>query len=121
LQRSEIERSGRKHPDNLDAYDLYLRALPHMVSITPANAGIAAGILEDALKLDPNYAAAHARLAHCHEILFLHLGFDDAERAAGLPHARFVISSATDDATALAIAAFQISLLSKDHEGALRH
>jgi adenylate cyclase len=118
LQRTEIERSRRKHPDNLDAYDLYLRALPHMASITPADAKIAAGILEGALKLDPNYAAAHARLAHCHEIFFSQLGFDDAERDAGLRHARFVTASATDDATALAIAAFQISLLSKDHEGA---
>jgi adenylate cyclase len=119
LQRSEIERSRRKHPDNLDAYDLYLRALPYMASVTPADARIAAGILQDALKLDPNYAAAHARLAHCHEILFSHLGFDDTERAAALRHARFVITSATDDATALAIAAFQIFLLSRDHEGAL--
>src|SRR5438105_3208293 len=33
LQRSEIERSRRKHPDNLNAYDLYLRALPHMAPI----------------------------------------------------------------------------------------
>jgi tetratricopeptide (TPR) repeat protein len=90
-----------------------------MASITPADARIAAGILQDALKLDPNYAAAHARLAHCHEIFFSHLGFDDAERAAALHHARFVITSATDDATALAIAAFQIFLLSRDHEGAL--
>ena len=118
LQRSEIERSRRKHPSNLDAYDLYLRALPHMASVTPADARIAVGILEEALKRDPNYAAAHARLAHCHEIFFSHLGFDEAERAAGLRHARFVMTSATDDATALAIAAFQISLLSKDHEGA---
>jgi hypothetical protein len=43
LQRSEIERARRKHPDNLDAYDLYLRALPHLASITPANARTAAG------------------------------------------------------------------------------
>jgi len=119
LQRSEIERSRRKHPDNLNAYDLYLRALPHMAPVTPADARIAAGILQDALKLDPNYVAAHARLAHCHEILFSHLGFDDTERAAALRHARFVITSPTDDATALAIAAFQIFLLSKDHEAAL--
>jgi TolB-like protein/class 3 adenylate cyclase/Tfp pilus assembly protein PilF len=119
LQRSEIERARRKHPDNLDAYDLYLRALPHLASITPANARIAAGFLERALELDPNYAAAHARLAHCHEILFSHLGFDDAERRAGIRHARFVMTSATDDATALAIAAFQASLLGRDHEAAL--
>ena len=28
VQRSEIERARRKRPDNLNAYDLYLRALP---------------------------------------------------------------------------------------------
>ncbi len=28
LQRSEIERSRRKRPENLDAYDLFLRAMP---------------------------------------------------------------------------------------------
>jgi len=63
LQRSEIERSGRKRPENLGAYDLYLRALPHMGPMAPADAKIAAGFLEDALKLDTNYAAAHALLA----------------------------------------------------------
>src|ERR1700719_1509998 len=32
LQRSEIERARRKRPESLDAYDLYLRAVPHMAS-----------------------------------------------------------------------------------------
>ena len=35
LQRSEIERSRRKRPENLDAYDLYLRALPHVAAQMP--------------------------------------------------------------------------------------
>jgi len=74
VQRSEIERSRRKAPENLDAYDLYLRALPHMASVMPADARIAAGFLEDALKLDPNYAAAHGLLAWCHEIFFARAG-----------------------------------------------
>ncbi|HLW89681.1 MAG TPA: adenylate/guanylate cyclase domain-containing protein, partial [Roseiarcus sp.] len=74
LRRSEIERSRRKRPENLDAYDLYLRAVPHMASIMPSDARIAAGFLEDALKLDPNYAAAHALLAWCHEIFFARAG-----------------------------------------------
>src|SRR5580698_6992260 len=46
VRRSEIERSRRKRPENLDAYDLYLRALPHMVSLMPADARIAAGLLK---------------------------------------------------------------------------
>ena len=71
LRQSEIERSRRKRPENLDAYDLYLRALPHVASAMPADARIAAGFLEDALRLDPNYAAAHAFIAWCHEICFM--------------------------------------------------
>jgi adenylate cyclase len=63
LQRSEIERARRKPPENLDAYDLYLRALPHMASVMPTDVRIAARFLEDSLKLDPNYAAAHGLLA----------------------------------------------------------
>ena len=119
LQKSEIERSRRKHPDNLDAYDLYLRALPHMEFIRPADARIAAGFLEDAINLDPNLAAAHARLAHCHEICFLNDGFDEEERSAGIRHARATIASGVDDATALAIAAFVINNLGKDHAAAM--
>ena len=32
VRQSEIEHSRRKRPENLDAYDLYLRALPHLAS-----------------------------------------------------------------------------------------
>ena len=119
LRKSEIERSRRKRPENLDAYDLYLRVLPHMVSLMPAEARIAARFLEDALKLYPNYAASHATLAWCHEICFHRGGFDEADKIAGLRHARSAVASGTDDATALAVAAFVISNLSKDHKAAL--
>ena len=67
LRQSEIERSRRKRPENLDAYDLYLRALPNVTLMTAEGAGIGARLLDDALTLDPNYAAAHAHLAWCHE------------------------------------------------------
>ena len=82
LRQSEIEHSRRKRPENLDAYDLYLRALPHLASVMPADARIAAGFLEDALRLDPNYAAAHAFLAWCHEICFMG-GGSTSRRLAG--------------------------------------
>ena len=119
LQQSEIERSRRKRPENLDAYDLYLRALPHMMSMIPADARIAEGFLEDALKLDPNYAAAHALIAWCHEICYMRGGRDEADKIAGLRHARAAIASGTDDATALAVAAFALGILSKDYKTAV--
>jgi adenylate cyclase len=118
LKRSEIERSRRKPPENLDAYDLYLRALPHMASVMPADARLAAGFLERALVLDPNYAAAQALLAWCHEICFMRGGFDEADMIAGLAHARAAIASRTDDAASLAVAALVMSHLGKERETA---
>ena len=35
IRRAEIERAQRKRPESLDAYDHYLRALPHLVSACP--------------------------------------------------------------------------------------
>ena len=114
VRQSEIEHSRRKRPENLDAYDLYLRALPHLASVMPADAKIAARFLEDALKLSPDYAAAHAFLAWCHEICFMRGGYDEHEKIAGLRHARIAIASGTDDATALAIAAFVVAWLNRE-------
>ena len=116
LQRSEIERSRRKPPENLDAYDLYLRALPHMASVMPVDAKIAAGFLKRALELDPSYAAAQALLAWCHEICFMRGGFDEADKIAGLNYARAAIASGTDDAVSLAVAALVVSHLGKERD-----
>jgi adenylate cyclase len=118
VRRAEIERARRKRPDNLDAYDLYLRALPHTHSAMPEDVAVAVGYLEEALKLDPNYAAAHAALALCHEVRFRSAGFDDTDRTEGLRHARFALALGTDDATALASAAIAVLHLARDFEAA---
>jgi adenylate cyclase len=83
LQRSEIERSGRKRPENLDAYDLYLHAFPLIIkaSSSPTEAKVAMGFLEGAIKLAPNYAGAHALASLCHRTCYLYDGFDEAEKA----------------------------------------
>ena len=119
LQRTEIERSRRKRPENLDAYDLYLRALPHMMQLTPEQVRIGGQFLKNALKLDPNYAAAHALMAWSHEICYGQDGFDDAEKRAGVKHARAALSGGRDDAATLAIAALIIAHLEKDYDTAL--
>jgi adenylate cyclase len=62
VQKSELERSRRKPPENPGAYDLYLRALPYVTTISPATAPLATELLLEAVKLDPNYATAHAYL-----------------------------------------------------------
>jgi adenylate cyclase len=46
-------------------------------------------------------------------------GYDEPEKIAALRHARTAIASGTDDATALAIAAFVVAWLNREHKAAL--
>ena len=118
LRQAEIERARRKRPDNLGAYDLFLRAVPYFQSIMPGDANIGIGLLEEALKLDPYYAAAHAHLAWGMEMRVLRSGFNEADAAAGVRHARMALAHGSDDATALGIAALVILHLGYDFEAA---
>jgi tetratricopeptide (TPR) repeat protein len=118
LRRAEIERARRKRPDNLDAYDLYLRALPHFQSLMPEDAKIGMGFLEEALKLDSNYAAAHAYMAWGLEMRFVRGGFNEADATAGLRHARMALVHGIDDPTALSVASLVILHLGHDFDAA---
>jgi adenylate cyclase len=119
VRKSEIERALRKRPESLDAYDLVLRALPHMQARMPKEARIAIPLLEECLRLDPDYAVAHAYLAWCREWCFTRGGLDQADRDAALLHARAAIASDIDDAAALSVAGWVIIVLTKEHEMAL--
>jgi adenylate cyclase len=114
LREAEIERVKRKRPDSLDAYDLVLRALPHAYPATPEGAAKALPFLEGALALEVGYAGAHGLLAWCHEILFMHGGFGEDNRAASIHHARAALSYGRDDATALALDAFAMAMVAHD-------
>jgi adenylate cyclase len=74
LRKAEIERARRKRPESLDAYDLYLRALPLTFTAMPHDADLALMLLNQAIELDPEYAAAHAMIAWCHEQRYLRGG-----------------------------------------------
>src|SRR6266852_6335736 len=71
LLRAEVERVKRKRPDSLDAYDLFLRALPDANSVMPANVSKALVSLDRALAIEPDYTAAHGYAALCHYSLYL--------------------------------------------------
>jgi adenylate cyclase len=111
LRQAEIERARRKGPDNLDAYDLYLRALPFAYTSMPEDADKALAFLEQAIKLDPDFAAAHAIIAWCQEQRYLRGGLDEDAKATALRHARLAIAASGDNATALAIAGLVIGFL----------
>jgi hypothetical protein len=114
LRRAEIERAKRKRPDSLDAYDLYLRALPHLHSSMPGGADKGLAILRQALALQPDYPDAHAAAAWCHEVRYMRGGLQEADREAALEHARAAIEAGADDAETLAVAGFAIGLVAHD-------
>src|SRR4051812_38329309 len=58
IRKAEIRRSRRKRPQNLDAYDLYLRALPHVYAMHPDDNSRALEFLIQAIELDPEFAPA---------------------------------------------------------------
>jgi len=119
LRQAEIERARRKRPDSLDAYDLYLRALPDAVAAMPEDADKALALLDKAIELEPNFAAAHALIAWCHEQRYLRGGMQEETRLAAARHARRAIATGGDDAVALATAGFVIAVCGRDYETAL--
>jgi tetratricopeptide (TPR) repeat protein len=54
---------------NPDAHDLYLRGVFEKNKVTPDGLQKALGYFQDALKLDPSYAQAHAGVAFVYDIL----------------------------------------------------
>jgi DNA-binding winged helix-turn-helix (wHTH) protein len=83
----------------------------------PAGAGEAIPILQRAVELEPDYAAAHAHLSRCFQMRFSRHGLNEADREASVRHARAAIRS--DDATALGTAALVIWFDDPDYEVAL--
>lgn len=116
LRRAEIERARRKRPDSLDAYDFFLRALPHSYANTPTDTNEALRLLNEALRLDPNYACAHGYAAWGYEQRFLRGGFDPEDRVAALKHANAALATGTDDPQALCLGAFVHATITHDYD-----
>ena len=119
LRRAEVERARRKRPENLDAYDLYLRALPFTSAAMPQNADKALNLLQEAIRLQPDYAVAHGSIAWCHEQRYLRGGLDAGTREAACHHAHAAIEAGGDDAMALAMGGFVLGAMERNYETAL--
>jgi TolB-like protein/cytochrome c-type biogenesis protein CcmH/NrfG len=81
LYVAETVRARRKAPENLDAWDLVMRALSHYWRMTRDDNLAAQKLLEQAIAIDPDYAQALALLA-VSRIFSTHMGWEDAQAAA---------------------------------------
>ncbi|MEE1611625.1 adenylate/guanylate cyclase domain-containing protein [Microvirga sp. CF3016] len=66
IRAAEIERARRKRPENLDAYDLVMRALPYVWALEFEANREATRLIDKALLLDPGYSLALSLAAWCH-------------------------------------------------------
>ena len=121
LRKAEIERAHRKPVENLDAYDLYLRGLPHVYAMRPEENLLGIGLLSKAIESEPTYAPALAHAAWCYEQRITRgwpaASADDAGNAIAL--ARRALAAGSDDAAAVVLAGFVLIMVARDYRAGL--
>jgi adenylate cyclase len=95
IRIAEIERSRRKRPQDLGAYDYAMRAMPHVWTLEKEESSKALELLDKALAIDPEYPLALSLAGWCYAQRSVYDWVDDiaqsqaraltlAERAAEL-------------------------------------
>jgi adenylate cyclase len=116
LIEAERQRSQLKRPENLTAYDLYLRAMVDFYATSAQQTEAALRYLDEAIRLDPSYApadalAAERRVYACAQgyIKALHDIRADGERLA-----RKALELDSEDPTVLMLAGHALSYHTRD-------
>jgi adenylate cyclase len=119
LRRVEIERASFKPTDNLDAYDLNLRASAQLYTLTKEGNDEALRLLGRALELDPHYTAVKALAAYTYMVREAQSWANPTDVATGLRLAREAWADHRDDPSTLRMAAHALAYLGRDFEAAL--
>lgn len=118
LFQAEIALTTRRRPEDLTAYDLFLRAIQQAVRSTRESLAEALRLVQRALELDPGFAAAAALAGDCHmENVFRSYAIDPQfERKEAVRLMRLALSLDDHDPDTLATAASISALLVGDCE-----
>ncbi len=121
VERAEIERAMRKPTGSLDAYDCYLRALPHFYTLTREGVDQALALLDRAVAIDPHFALAKALAARCYAWRNPHgwAAAPEAEKATAARLGQEALRDGADDPTVLWMVGFALWQLRIDPERAL--
>lgn len=121
IRWAEIERSRRERPDSVEAYDLYLHALPKHLSQTEAANGEAIRLLLRAIEMEPSNATylVYAGNAMLHRATqgWPPIGEDD--HTLGIELVERALSNARDDAVVLALCSMMLIHNLKDYDRGL--
>jgi TolB-like protein/Flp pilus assembly protein TadD len=118
LFQAEIALTTRRRPEDLTAYDLYLRAIQQAVRSTRESLAEALRLVQRALELDPGFAAAAALAGACHmeNVLRSYAIDPQFERKEAVRLMRLALSLDDHDPDTLATAALISALLVGDCE-----
>jgi adenylate cyclase len=114
MLQTEIEMATRRRPENLTAYDFYLRAMPQFYLATREGFAEAIRLAHRALELDPRFGSVAALAGVCH-MLNVVLGYSNDpqfDRKEAVRLARLALSIDDSDPDTLArastISAFMV-------------
>jgi TolB-like protein len=104
LFQTGIATATRRRPENLTAYDFYLRAMPHFYLATREGIAEAIRLAHRALELDPRFgfAAAIAGASHMSNVIFGHAVDPQFERKEAVRLLRLALSVDEGDSQTLA-------------------
>ena len=121
LERAEIERARRKPTESLNAYDFYLRGLARVHRGSREAIDEALALFGRSIRLDPEFASAHAMAAWCYFWRRINGWAADrsAEAAEGVALARRAAELGRDDAVALTRSGHALAHLAGDLEAGI--
>ena len=123
ISHAEVERSRRKHPENLDAYDHFIQGLAwfHGTSVPYGRNNTIVHHFDRAVALDPSFpqALAYAGMAHEWQSILDLTANQDSDFAVALDLCDRAEALAVDDALVLSIAALARHGLRDDGDGAI--
>jgi len=120
LGAAEQERARRKPPESLDAWDLYLRGQWHLYRFLADDNALAMRYFQQAIEIDPNFAASHAGLAYAHHLAVIEAFTGDPATSldAALKAARCAVALDDKDAVSFGVLA-RILTMRHEHDAAI--
>ena len=121
LLQTELARVARRRPENLTAYDLYLRAMQQFFTYTREGVAEAIKLANRALELDPRFGAVAALAGVCHmnNVIWGYAIDPQFERKEAVRLLRLALSVDDGDPDTLAMAAIISAYTADDCEGSI--
>lgn len=120
VQKRELLRAMRKHPQDMNAYDLVLQALDRLYRMDYDSFCQARGLLQQAISYDPHHGPAYYYSALWYVFRVGEIGSSDpGDAESGIAMAKAAIDCDPNDATALSISGQVHSFLQRDFKSAM--